>query len=76
MISNGSRPDHNRCSPRMCRPCHAQHMPEVRQTSPLGREIGAPRLNDSHPAVTTASPTLSTDLVSRGSLSLDAQARC
>jgi len=24
MISNASRPDHNRCSPRMFAPCHAR----------------------------------------------------
>ena len=33
MISNASRPDPNRCSPRMFASCHALPCPELRQTS-------------------------------------------
>jgi hypothetical protein len=69
------RPDHDRCSPRMCEPYHARYLPGVRSTSSHERKTGGSCLGHSHPAITTASPARPTDLVSGGSPSLDARAR-
>lgn len=75
MIINLDSPDHDRCSLRMCEACNGRPLPGARQTSPHGRQTGGPRLKHCHPTITTASPPLSTGLVSRGSPSPDPRAR-